>query len=182
LIGLYPDAFRLRSYLLNHVVARIPFNGIRVKCLELAGVRFEDRRSTGVMLGTQIWSADRLSIGAHSVVNRECRIEAAGTVTIGKTVVISHGVRIQTGSHDIYSEHFEAIYKPITIGDRAWVCEAAIIIGGVTIGEGAVVMAGAVVTKDVAPWTIVGGVPARPVGVRPPIEYKFTTHWAPDFN
>ena len=95
-------------------------------------------------------------------------------------MVISHAVRLQTGSHNIFSNGFEAIYRPIRIGDYVWICEAALVVGGVTVGEGAVIMGGAVVTKDVEPWTIVAGVPARQVGSRPEVHYspRFTV----DFN
>jgi acetyltransferase-like isoleucine patch superfamily enzyme len=153
---------------------------MRLRCYELAGVHFADRRTNGIMLGTRIWSAGGLSVGEDTVINRECRIEALGGIRVGTSVNISHAVRLQTGSHNIYSNDFEAVYKPIAIGDYAWICEAATIIGGVSIGEGAVVMAGAVVTRDVAPWTIVGGVPARSVGVRPKVVYRL--NWRPDFN
>jgi acetyltransferase-like isoleucine patch superfamily enzyme len=180
ILGLYPDAFRLRSYLLNHLAAKIPLNLVRVRMLQLAGVKFVDSSSVGVMLGTHVWSPDSISIGRDSVINRDCRIEAAGGVEIGNFVAISHGVRLQTGSHNILSNEFEPIYRPIRIRDYVWICEAALVLGGVTVGEGAVVMAGAVVTKDVEPWRIVAGIPARPVGSRPEVHYspRFTA----DFN
>ena len=180
LVKYYPDAWRLPTYVINHFVARIPFNFIRIRGFQLAGVRFVDAASNGVMLGTRIWGPSGLSIGYDSVINRECRIEARGTIAIGHSVNISHAVRLQTGSHNIRSDEFEAIYKAIVIGDYVWICEAATVIGGVTIGEGAVVTAGAVVTKDVDPWTIVGGVPARRIGARPRVNYRM--NWHPDFN
>jgi maltose O-acetyltransferase len=61
---------------------------------------------------------------------------------------------------------FPATYKPIVIGDYAWIGMRATILGGVTIGEGAVVMAGATVTRDVPPYAVVGGVPARVIRYR----------------
>lgn len=172
LTRVFPDWWRLRSYAMNHVVARIPLIGLRLRLFEATGVRFADRQTTGILLGTRIWSADRLFIGPDTVINRECRIEATGGITIGRSVNLAHAVRLQTGSHNIRSNGFESLAKPITIGDYVWICEAAMVIGGVTIGEGAVVMAGAVVTRDVEPWTIVGGVPARPLGTRPRVSYK----------
>ena len=178
--NLNADRWRLPSYLINHVVARIPLVDARMYLLQRLGVSFEDWRHSVVLLGTRVWFPERLSIGTDTVVGRECRLEACGGITLGRSVNISHGVRLQTGSHDLASTEFAAIYKPITIGDRTWICESAIIIGGVAVGEGAVVMAGAVVTKDVQPWTIVGGVPAKPVGQREPIEY--TIGWRPNFN
>ena len=66
-----------------------------------------------------------------------------------------------TGSHSLTSPTFDLITKPITIKDNVWVATGAIVLPGVTIGEGAVVAAGSVVTKDVEPWTVVGGNPAK---------------------
>jgi acetyltransferase-like isoleucine patch superfamily enzyme len=70
-------------------------------------------------------------------------------------------VKLITGSHEISSGHFDLITRPITVEDNVWIATGAMILPGVTIGEGAVVAAGAVVTKDVEPWTVVGGNPAR---------------------
>ena len=174
------DRWRLPSYVLNHVVTRIPLVDLRMRLIARLGVRLEDEKQSVFLLGTQVWFPERLTVGTDTVVGRECRIEAGGEITLGRSVNISHGVRLQTGSHDIASTAFAAVYKPIEIGDRAWICEGATIIGGVTVGEGAVVMAGAVVAKDVEPWTIVGGVPAKLVGRREPVRY--TIGWRPNFN
>jgi maltose O-acetyltransferase len=89
-----------------------------------------------------------------------------GGVKIGKNVNVSDGVVIITAKHDVNSPQFEARYEPITIEDWAWVATNAIVLAGVTIGEGAVVAAGAVVTKDVAPYSIVGGNPGKVIGER----------------
>jgi acetyltransferase-like isoleucine patch superfamily enzyme len=175
----YPDHWRLKAYALNFYVSRIPLIGVRMRLIEALGVTFEAREATAVLLGTQFWFPQNVRIGADSVINRDCRFDAGGSITVGRSVSISHGVRLQTGRHSVVSEEFEAAYDPITIGDHAWICEAAIITGGVTIGEGAVVMAGAVVTRDVAPWAIVGGVPARQTGVRPKVQY--TIGWRPSY-
>ena len=68
--------------------------------------------------------------------------------------------------HDPQHPDFDCRGGPVTIGDRAWIGARAIILPNTRIGEGAVVSAGAVVTRDVDPYTIVGGNPARPVGER----------------
>jgi putative colanic acid biosynthesis acetyltransferase WcaF len=174
------DRWRLRSYVLNHIVTRVPLIGMRMWLFEMLHVQMEDRERTTILLGTRMWMPENVSIGADSVIGRECRVEAGGGVSIGRSVNISSGVRLQTGSHDILGANFAARYRPIVIGDFCWICEAATIIGGVSIGDGAVVMAGAVVSQDVAPWSIVGGVPARPIGERPPATYA--NNWRPNFN
>lgn len=73
---------------------------------------------------------------------------------------------MMTAKHDVQSPDFVAEYAPIIVGDRAWIALGATILGGVRIGEGAVVAAGSVVTRDVADFAIAAGVPARQVGER----------------
>lgn len=80
---------------------------------------------------------------------------------IGKNVCIGEDVRLITGSHDVTSPHFNLVTRPITINDNVWIATGAIVLPGVTIGEGAVVGAGSVVTKDVEPWSVVAGNPAK---------------------
>ena len=82
-------------------------------------------------------------------------------MTIGRNVCISEDVRILPASHDVSSPTFDYGCRPVTICDNVWIATGAIVLLGVTIGERAVVAAGAVVTKDVDPWTIVGGNPAK---------------------
>ena len=108
----------------------------------------------------------RLEIGTDTHINQGCLIDARGSVKIGSHVSISHRVSIMTGSHDINRVDFVAQFKCIEIGDFAFIGVGAIVLQGVRIGSGAVVCAGAVVTKDVQDYTIVGGVPAKVIGVR----------------
>jgi acetyltransferase-like isoleucine patch superfamily enzyme len=100
------------------------------------------------------------------VINQKCLIYTSGGLVIGNNVSISAEVALVTGSHDINHPEFPSDYRPIVIDDYAWIGTRAMILRGVTIGQGAVVMAGAVVTKDVAPFAVVGGVPAQPVAER----------------
>ena len=89
-----------------------------------------------------------------------------GKVFLGVQVIISQGTYICTASHDVSSPNMELITKPIRIESQAWIAAKSTILPGVTVGEGAVVGCGSVVTKDVEPWTIVAGNPARVVGKR----------------
>lgn len=73
---------------------------------------------------------------------------------------------IYSSEHDINAEDFHATLAPVKIGDYVFIGPRSIILAGVTIGDGAIVGAGAVVTKDVEPYTIVGGVPAKVIGER----------------
>jgi acetyltransferase-like isoleucine patch superfamily enzyme len=109
-------------------------------------------------------------IGAHSQIDRDSILDFSGTLIIGQRVVISEAVIIYTHSHG-HSPKSGAEKTPLVIADDVWIGSRAIIGEGVgRIGRGAVVAAGAVVTKEVGDWTIVGGVPARVIGDRSPRE------------
>lgn len=94
------------------------------------------------------------------------RMQTHERIEIGNCVVINDGVRLITGSHDIHSPTYDHVFSPIIIEDHAWIATDAMILKGVRIGRGAVVAAGAVVTRDVPPFTVVGGNPAREIGTR----------------
>lgn len=114
-----------------------------------------------------------MEIGQNSHVNRLCTLDARGGLYIGNSVSVSHGVMLMTGSHDINSHDFSVNYLPIRIEDYAWIGCGAIVLQNVKIGRGAVVAAGAVVTKDVPPYTVVGGIPAKAINKRSSqLEYK----------
>ncbi len=94
------------------------------------------------------------------------RMQSHERIEIGNCVVINDGVRLITGSHDIHSPTYDHVFSPIIIEDHAWIATDAMILKGVRIGRGAVVAAAAVVTRDVRPFTVVGGNPAREIGTR----------------
>lgn len=94
------------------------------------------------------------------------RMQTHERIEIGNCVVINDGVRLITGSHDIHSPTYDHVFAPIIIEDHAWIATDAMILKGVRIGRGAVVAAAAVVTRDVPPFTVVGGNPAKEIGTR----------------
>ncbi|MDH5510805.1 MAG: acyltransferase [Nitrospinota bacterium] len=109
----------------------------------------------GIEMGSNCW------VGVKSVL-----ASGRGGIYMGDNVLIGPNATIVTGDHDFMdtetpSVDQEYICKPVTIGDNAWIGANAVILGGVTIGERCVVAAGSVVTKDVPPFTVVGGVPAK---------------------
>lgn len=107
-----------------------------------------------------------LSIGDMSSVGFDALIYNLGQVTIGRRVTISQRAHLCAGTHDHRDPAMPLLKVPITIHDDAWICADAFIGPGVTVREGAVVGARAVVVKDVEPWTVVAGNPARVVGRR----------------
>src|SRR2546421_6949070 len=105
-------------------------------------------------------SGKKVFIGKRTVINQGCLLYTTGVLVIGENVSISAGVWLVTGTHDMNDPSFPDSYRPITIGDYVWIGMRATILGGVTIGEGAVVMAGAGVTHGVPPFPVGGRVSA----------------------
>ena len=166
-------AIRLISYLTNYLISAIPSFKLRhLWYRRVLGIALGPR--AGVHLGCYFWfygpgqvRRAGVSIGANSRINRDCSIDVRGGVTIGDNVSISPQVAISTAAHSAADPAFRVEIRPVVIEDNVWIGMRAMILGGVTLGRGCVVAAGAVVTKDVPPLTIVAGVPARPVGMRP---------------
>lgn len=101
-------------------------------------------------------------IGERLFMNSGCKFQDQGGIFIGNDCLLGHNVTLCTINHNPDPDHRgDMIFAPIHIEDKVWIGANATILQGVTIGEGAIVAAGAVVTKNVAPRTIVGGVPAR---------------------
>ena len=119
-----------------------------------------------VRSGAKVWQPWRLKTGDNSWIDNNVSLYSVDDIRIGSNVVISDGAFICTASHDISSPTFNLITKPIEICDGAWICAKAIVLPGVKIGEGAVVAAGSVVAKDVDPWSVVAGNPARKISTR----------------
>lgn len=123
-----------------------------------------------IYYGAFIRGGHNLYIGKGSIIGDRCMLDARrGGIYIGENVNIGTNVSLWTGSHDVNDPYFRSMPQkrgPIKIGNRAWLGSHCVILDQVNIGEGAVVAAGAVVTQDVPPYTIVGGVPAKKIGER----------------
>jgi acetyltransferase-like isoleucine patch superfamily enzyme len=116
-----------------------------------------------------------LKIGHNSIVNDHARLDARNGIVIGNNVDVSTDVRIFTIEHDPDSPTFGTKGGPVKIEDWVYIGHGATILPGVTIREGAVVACGAVVTKDVESWTMVGGIPAKFIKKRPQVRYTQNT-------
>ena len=103
-----------------------------------------------------------IHIGQRVFINSGCKMQDQGGIYIGDDVLIGHNACLLTLNHEMDPENRADMHpKPIHIEDKAWLGSNVTVLPGVTIGEGAIVAAGAVVTKDVESNTIVGGVPAK---------------------
>ncbi|WP_274622834.1 DapH/DapD/GlmU-related protein [Sinobaca sp. H24] len=101
-------------------------------------------------------------VGKNIFINSGCRFQDQGGITIGDRAFIGHNVVLATLNHDIDPAKRSTMHpSPITIGKDVWIGANATVLPGVTIGDGAIVAAGAVVTKDVPSKVVAGGVPAK---------------------
>jgi len=113
-----------------------------------------------------IWQPWFLEMGDYSCLANSVDCYSAAVISIGRNAVVSQGAYLCAASHDISSLFFELEARPIVIGDNVWVAARSVVLPGVRLGEGAVVAAGAVVSRDVDPWVVVAGNPARSIKMR----------------
>lgn len=103
-----------------------------------------------------------IKIGKRVFINSGCKFQDQGGISIGDDVLIGHNCVIATLNHAMDPERrADMIPAPVKIGDKVWIGANVTILQGVTIGEEAVIAAGAVVNKDVPARTVVGGIPAK---------------------
>ncbi|WHU91108.1 acyltransferase [Burkholderia vietnamiensis] len=137
-------------------------------------------RDSSIAMGCFV-TGYHISIGDNTVVNRYTYLDGRVPLTIGNNVNISHYTLIQTLTHDPQNPDFICLCKPVVIEDHVWIGARAIISPGVRIGEGAVVGAGSVVTRDVEPYTIVAGNPARYIKERTR-DLRYRSRYFPFFD
>lgn len=146
----------LLGYVPSHVFRQILFR--------LNGVKLG--HNSTIHIGARLYQPKNISIGEDTIIGDHVTLDGRDQLTIGDHVDIASQVMIFNGHHDIHSQDFDPVTAPVKIGDYVFIGPRSIVLPGVTISKGAVVAAGAVVTKDVAEKTIVAGVPAQPIGQR----------------
>jgi len=153
------------SYAYNSVITHMPARWIRRAYL--SAYLGNLGTGTSVHMGTRILNGRKVHLGLRNVINFDCLLDGRiYEVHTGADVSIGPEATILTLGHDPQSADFCNRGGPVVIGDRVWICYRAVILPGVTIGEGAVIGAGSVVTRNVDPYTIMAGAPARKVGDR----------------
>jgi maltose O-acetyltransferase len=137
----------------------------RALILRLAGVDIGPGSAIGGPISIAgVGRAEGLRIGTECFVNGHCHFYVTDRIEIGDRVALGQEVMILTGTHDTSDpthRNGPIIARPVTVGSGAWLGARCVVLPGVTIGEGAVVAAGAVVTRDVPAHTIAAGVPAK---------------------
>lgn len=158
--------------ILNNIISSFPSQTIRIAVLKLMGAKIG--KDVGMYGGNEYRNPKGLIVGEGSTLGHRAILDARKGLIIGRSVCFGTEVMIWSLHHDYNDLDFKVHGAPVNIGDFVWLGSRCIILPGVTIGEGAVVAAGAVVTKDVAPYTIVGGIPAKQVSVREQKNYEYS--------
>lgn len=154
----------LKHYILE-LIMKIPFHTVRNlflnSCIGKRGEHVEICKNVEIRIPRNIF------IGDYTTINKDTLLDGrGGKVFIGNCVDIAQEVRVWTLQHDYNSPEYAAVGGNVIINDYVWIASRCTILPGVTIGKGAVIATGAVVTKDIPEYAIVAGVPAKIIGKR----------------
>lgn len=150
--------------LLLTIAGYVPSHLFRLAFYTLAGIKIG--RGSRIHMRARFFYPANINIGQGSIIGDSVFLDGRDKLIIGNHTDIASSVMVLNSEHDINSEDFHATQAPVEIGDYVFIGPRAIILPGVKVGKGAIVAAGAVVTKDVAEFAIVGGVPAQVIGDR----------------
>lgn len=145
-------------------VGHIPLHHVRRFFYRLGGMKIG--KGSTIHCGAVFYDSRNIRIGEDTIIGENTVFDGRDTLLIGNHVDIASEVMLYNSEHDLKDPHFGPLHAPIVIEDYVFIGPRAIILPGVTIRKGAAVAAGAVVTKDVAEGSIVGGVPAKEISKR----------------
>jgi acetyltransferase-like isoleucine patch superfamily enzyme len=161
---------RLYSYVLDFElmvlrwVSHVPSHMFRKLFYRLSGVKIG--KGSTIHMWANFFEPNGIRIGSDTIIGDHVFLDGRAPIIIGSHVDIASSVMIYNSEHDLESADFSAKTEPVEIMDYVFIGPRAIILPGVKIGNGAIIAAGAVVTKDVPDFAIVGGVPAKIIGER----------------
>ncbi len=161
---------RLYNYLADfslfilHLFVNFPSHHLRRLLIRLGGAKIG--KGSSIHMGCRFFSLRSIKIGDDSMIGYRAFLDGRAPIIIGNHVDIASDVMIYNSEHDINSDDFHATLAPVIIEDFCFIGPRVILLPGVKIGRGAIVAAGAVVTKNVSEFSIAGGVPAEVIGER----------------
>jgi maltose O-acetyltransferase len=171
-----------KLFLCNHVVNSIPSHTVRLFFYRKI-MKFKIGQKSYIFMGCTFDSAGNFNMGSESVVNSNCRLDTRGGIKIGNNVSISNDVIILTADHDMDTPSMLGRTKYVEVDDYAWIGTRAMIMPGVCVRNGAVVAAGAIATKNVEPFAVVAGVPAKLIKYRrSDTPYSYTASYKRTFQ
>ncbi|HRI19359.1 MAG TPA: acyltransferase, partial [Panacibacter sp.] len=170
----------LREYIFREWIMFFPSRTVRHiflrKTLNSLG------QNVGFLLGVEVRNGKNISIGNNTIINKKVLLDGrGGKLVIGNNVDIAQETNIWTLEHDVNDDNHKSNGADVIIHDYVWIASRVTILPGVTIGRGAVVACNSVVTKDVPPMNIVGGIPAKLIGIRTS-KLKYTLNFNPLFR
>ena len=151
------------------LVGLVPSHIFRKIIYRLCGMKIKGT----IHMWARFYNPANIEIGDDTIIGDHVFLDGRAKLKIGNHVDIASEVMIYNSEHDLTAEDFVATVAPVEIGDYVFIGPRAVILPGVTIGRGAVVAAGAVVTRDVPEFAIVGGVPAKVIGERTNKDLKY---------
>lgn len=156
---------------INITYSLLPFFFLKKSFLKILDIRLG--RNSYIHRGVKFFHIGGITIGNNSVINFNCYLDNRRGIKIGDNVGIANNTKIYTLGHDIDDSEFKTKGSPVIIENNVFIFSNVLIMPGVTIHEGAVVLAGSVVTKSIAPYSVVGGNPAKFIRNRSSIiQYK----------
>lgn len=146
----------------------LPSNKVRILFVRMfqIGEATKIGRRVFIARGVDIRSPWNIQIGDNVVINKNVILDGRGGLKIGNNVDVAQDTMIWTAQHDYNDDYHKYVCASVLIEDYVWVASRAVLLPGTTIGRGAVVAAGAVVTKNVEPMNVVGGIPAKVIAKR----------------
>jgi putative colanic acid biosynthesis acetyltransferase WcaF len=141
-----------------------PFHNWRAFLLRMFGARVG--RGVHVYPGVKIWAPWNLELADECGIAGGATLYSQGKIVIGYRAVVSQGAHLCAGTHDYNRAGFPLITMPIIIRDHAWIAAEAFVHAGIIVGEGCVIGARSVVTKNMPPWMICAGHPCKPIKER----------------
>lgn len=168
------------DYLIREFLMYIPFHFLRKLIIKS---QFNSvGKKTNFLMGIEFRNPKNISIGSNSVVNKKVLLDGrGGKLLIGNNVDIAQETNIWTLEHNVNDDYHKDSGANVIIEDYVWIASRVTILPGVTIGKGAVIASNSVVTKDVLPMSIVGGVPAKRIGERKS-KLKYNLNYQPWFK
>ena len=168
------------QYVILPILMKLPYASLRMRIVKHIFAKIG--QNTFFLRDVNFYNPRNIVIGNNCVVNNNVFLDGrGGKIFIGNNVDIARETNIWTLEHDVHDDYHKAIGGNVVIEDYVWIASRVTILPSVTIGKGAVVASGAVVTKDVPPMSIVGGIPAKVIGKRES-SLKYTLNYHPKFR
>lgn len=157
------------------VIRHIPSKTLRFGLLRLGGGKIA--KHVTMFASVDIRNPKGLIIEEGCSIGPKVLLDARKGLHLHKNVTVAYDAIIWTLHHDMNSENFNTMGGPVEVGEYAWICSRSIILPSVKIGRGAVVASGAVVTKDVEPYAVVAGIPAKKIGERNQKKFNYEPYF-----